>query len=76
MSLSTLATIVVFQDLLQLGKLGDNGPDGNNTVWNLAALIGMKEQNIIMDQAADPQVRLPVSTDVSSILFPIVQFCC
>jgi len=40
-------------DLLQLGKFGDNGPDGNNTVFNLATLIGMKQQNIQMDQAAN-----------------------
>ena len=45
-----------FQDLLQLGKFGDNGPDGNNTVFNLATLIGMKQQNIQMDQAANTEV--------------------
>ncbi|KAJ6589959.1 Chloroperoxidase [Mycena vulgaris] len=42
-------------DLLQLGKFGDNGPDGNNTVFNVATLIGVKKQNIIMDQAANPE---------------------
>ncbi|KAJ6491761.1 hypothetical protein C8R47DRAFT_1070751 [Mycena vitilis] len=42
-------------DLLQLGKFGDNGPDGNNTVFNLATLVGMKNQNIAMDQAANPE---------------------
>ncbi|KAJ6593383.1 Chloroperoxidase [Mycena capillaripes] len=46
-------------DLLQLGKFGDNGPDGNNTVFNVATLIGIKEQNIMMDQAADPEFSLP-----------------
>ncbi|KAJ7125196.1 Chloroperoxidase [Mycena epipterygia] len=44
-------------DLLQLGKFGDNGPDGNNTVFNVATLIGMKKQNIMMDQAADPEFQ-------------------
>ncbi|KAJ7655709.1 Chloroperoxidase [Mycena polygramma] len=42
-------------DLLQLGKFGDNGPDGNNTVFNLATLVGIKKQNIAMDQAANPE---------------------
>ncbi|KAJ7683692.1 Chloroperoxidase [Mycena rosella] len=46
-------------DLLQLGKFGDNGPDGNNTVFNVATLIGMKQQNIAMDQAANPMFALP-----------------
>ncbi|KAJ7655390.1 Chloroperoxidase [Mycena rosella] len=44
-------------DLLQLGKFGDNGPDGNNTVFNVATLIGMKKQNIAMDQAANPEFQ-------------------
>ncbi|KAJ6592697.1 hypothetical protein B0H19DRAFT_1088351 [Mycena capillaripes] len=43
-------------DLLQLDKFGDNGPDGENTVFNLQTLIGIKEQNIQMDQAADAHV--------------------
>ncbi|KAJ7169181.1 Chloroperoxidase [Mycena crocata] len=42
-------------DLLQLGKFGDNGPDGDNTVFNIATLIGIKKQNIGMDQAANPE---------------------
>ncbi|KAF7362323.1 Cloroperoxidase [Mycena venus] len=42
-------------DLLQLGKFGDNGPDGENTVFNLQTIIGMKKQNIMMDQAANPE---------------------
>ncbi|KAJ7772047.1 Chloroperoxidase [Mycena maculata] len=44
-------------DLLQLGKFGDNGPEGNNTVFNLATLIGIKNQNIMMDQAANPEFQ-------------------
>ncbi|KAJ7066373.1 Chloroperoxidase [Mycena amicta] len=40
-------------DLLQLGKFGSNGLEGNNTVWNIDALIAMKKQNIAMDQAAN-----------------------
>ncbi|KAJ6592660.1 Chloroperoxidase [Mycena capillaripes] len=43
-------------DLLQLDKFGDNGPDGENTVFNLQTLVGIKKQNIQMDQAADPEV--------------------
>ncbi|KAJ7815040.1 Chloroperoxidase [Mycena olivaceomarginata] len=42
-------------DLLQLGKFGDNGPDGDNTVFNVPTLVGMKKQNIMMDQAANPK---------------------
>jgi len=42
-------------DLLQLGKFGDDGPDGASTVFNVPTLIGMKQQNIMMDQAANPQ---------------------
>ncbi|KAJ7728097.1 Chloroperoxidase [Mycena metata] len=41
-------------DLLQLGKFGDDGPDGPSTVFNVETLIGMKKQNIMMDQAANP----------------------
>ncbi|KAJ6539633.1 Chloroperoxidase [Mycena capillaripes] len=48
-------------DLLQLGKLGDNGPDGENTVFNLQTLIAIKEQNIQMDQAADPEFKIRCS---------------
>jgi hypothetical protein len=42
--------------LLQLGQFGDNGPNGNNTVFNVATMIGIKQQNLAMDQAANPQV--------------------
>ncbi|KAJ6574393.1 Chloroperoxidase [Mycena capillaripes] len=42
-------------DLLQLGKFGDNGPDGDGTVFNLATMIAIKKQNIAMDQAANPK---------------------
>ncbi|KAJ7647750.1 Chloroperoxidase [Roridomyces roridus] len=44
-------------DLLQLGKFGDSGPEGNNTVFNVATLIAMKQQNIAMDQAANPEFK-------------------
>ncbi|KAJ7336752.1 hypothetical protein DFH08DRAFT_813075 [Mycena albidolilacea] len=30
-------------DLLQLGKFGDNGPDGNHTVFNVATMITIKQ---------------------------------
>ncbi|KAF7352166.1 Cloroperoxidase [Mycena venus] len=42
-------------DLLQLGKFGDNGPDGNNTVFNVQTLIGMEKQLFALDQAANPK---------------------
>ncbi|KAJ7496831.1 Chloroperoxidase [Mycena latifolia] len=42
-------------DLLQLDQFGDNGADGDNTVFNLATAIGIKKQNIMMDQATDPE---------------------
>ncbi|KAF7328405.1 Cloroperoxidase [Mycena venus] len=42
-------------DLLYLGKFGDNGPDGNNTVFNIPTIIAIKQHNIQMNQAADPE---------------------
>ncbi|KAJ7846301.1 Chloroperoxidase [Mycena leptocephala] len=42
-------------DLLYLGKFGDNGPDGNNTVFNVPTIIAIKQHNIQMNQAADPE---------------------
>ncbi|KAJ6574429.1 hypothetical protein B0H19DRAFT_1371497 [Mycena capillaripes] len=47
--------MLVTQDLLQLGKFGDNGLDGDNTVFNVATMIGIKKQNIATDQAANPK---------------------
>ncbi|KAF7329956.1 hypothetical protein MKEN_00259600 [Mycena kentingensis (nom. inval.)] len=44
--------------LLQLGKFGDDGPDGNSTVFNINTLIGIKKENIAMDQANNPQFTL------------------
>jgi len=44
-------------DLLQLGKFGDSGPDGDNTVFNIDTIIGIKKQNIMMDQAANPEFQ-------------------
>ncbi|KAF7329941.1 Cloroperoxidase [Mycena kentingensis (nom. inval.)] len=44
--------------LLQLGKFGDDGPDGNSTVFNLNTLVAIKKMNIAMDQAANPQFNL------------------
>ncbi|KAJ7839218.1 Chloroperoxidase [Mycena olivaceomarginata] len=46
-------------DLLQLGKFGDNGPNGNNTVFNVATMIAIKQLNIAMDQAANPEFAVP-----------------
>ncbi|KAJ7269094.1 Chloroperoxidase [Mycena rebaudengoi] len=42
-------------DLEVLEQFGDDGPEGRNTVFNLATLIAMKKQNIAMDQAANPK---------------------
>ncbi|KAF7359671.1 Cloroperoxidase [Mycena venus] len=42
-------------DLLYLGQFGDNGPDGNNTVFNVPTIIAIKRHNIQMNQAADPE---------------------
>ncbi|KAJ7120812.1 hypothetical protein C8R44DRAFT_877142 [Mycena epipterygia] len=46
-------------DLLQLGQFGDNGPNENNTIFNVATMIGIKQQNLAMDQAANPQFAVP-----------------
>ncbi|KAF8900069.1 Chloroperoxidase [Mucidula mucida] len=43
------------QDILQLERFGDDGPEGNDTVFNLETLIAMKIQNIKADQAANPK---------------------
>ncbi|KAJ7289784.1 hypothetical protein C8J57DRAFT_1278410 [Mycena rebaudengoi] len=42
-------------ELLYLGKFGDNGPEGNNTVFNVPTIIAIKQHNIQMNQAADPE---------------------
>ncbi|KAJ7238917.1 Chloroperoxidase [Mycena rebaudengoi] len=42
-------------DLEVLEHFGDDGPEGKNTVFNLATLIAMKKQNIAMDQAVNPK---------------------
>ncbi|KAJ7072778.1 hypothetical protein C8F01DRAFT_1243802 [Mycena amicta] len=47
-------------DLVQLGKFGDNGPNGNSTVFNLATMVAIKNYNILSDQASDPNFALPV----------------
>ncbi|KAJ7027363.1 hypothetical protein C8F04DRAFT_1103435 [Mycena alexandri] len=46
-------------DLLQLGQFGDNGPNGNHTVFNVVTMIGIKQQNLAMDQAANLQFTVP-----------------
>ncbi|KAF9052203.1 Cloroperoxidase [Hymenopellis radicata] len=43
------------QDILQLEKFGDNGPEGNDTIFNLETLVAMKIQNIQADQVANPK---------------------
>ncbi|KAJ7501580.1 hypothetical protein B0H11DRAFT_2224456 [Mycena galericulata] len=46
-------------DLLSLKEFGDDGPDGNNTIFNVQTLIAMKIQNIKSDQAANPEFAFP-----------------
>ncbi|KAJ7204098.1 Chloroperoxidase [Mycena pura] len=53
--------ILYDMDLLQLGKFGDNGPDGNNTVFNVATMIGVMQHNTIMYQATDPKFTFSAS---------------
>ncbi|KAJ7029903.1 Chloroperoxidase [Mycena alexandri] len=53
--------ILYDMDLLQLGKFGSNGPDGNNTVFNIATMIGVMQHNTIMYQAADPKFTFSAS---------------
>ncbi|KAJ7588830.1 Chloroperoxidase [Mycena floridula] len=43
------------EDLVQLAKFGDDGPDGPHTVFNLQTIIAIKNQNIMSDQAANPK---------------------
>ncbi|KAJ7149714.1 hypothetical protein C8R46DRAFT_523468 [Mycena filopes] len=47
------------EDLEQLAMFGDDGPDGPSTLFNLAALVGLKRHNFEFDQAADPQFAMP-----------------
>ncbi|KAF7333727.1 Cloroperoxidase [Mycena venus] len=42
-------------NLLELGKLGDDGVDGNNTVLNVQTLIGMEKRLFATDQASNPK---------------------
>ncbi|KAF7354113.1 Cloroperoxidase [Mycena venus] len=43
-------------DLVQLGKFGENGPDGNNTVFNVATAIGIFENNFARSLALNPRL--------------------
>ncbi|KAF7354130.1 Cloroperoxidase [Mycena venus] len=42
-------------NLLELGRLGDNGVDGNNTVVNVPTLIAMEKRLFATDQASNPK---------------------
>jgi hypothetical protein len=42
-----------WQDLEQLTELGDDGPDGPATVFNLQTLIEMQRQNLARNQVLD-----------------------
>ncbi|KAJ6517500.1 hypothetical protein C8R47DRAFT_1255140 [Mycena vitilis] len=48
------------EDLAQLAKFGDDGPDGPATVFNLQTLIEMNRQNLESDQALDPEFAIPI----------------
>ncbi|KAJ7609771.1 Chloroperoxidase [Mycena polygramma] len=48
------------EDLAQLAKFGDDGPDGPATVFNLQTLIEMKRQNLESDQILDPKFALTI----------------
>ncbi|KAJ7261525.1 Chloroperoxidase [Mycena rebaudengoi] len=53
-------------DLLYLGRLGDNGPEGNNTVFNIPTIIEIKKHNIQMNQAANPEFHFTPTRVVAS----------
>ncbi|KAF7332978.1 Cloroperoxidase [Mycena venus] len=46
-------------DLEQLAELGDDGPDGPATVFNLQTLIEMQRQNLATDQVLDLEFAIP-----------------
>ncbi|KAJ7838305.1 Chloroperoxidase [Mycena leptocephala] len=48
------------EDLEQLAKFGDDGPDGPATVFNLKTLIELKRQNLESDQLLDPEFAIPI----------------
>ncbi|KAJ7588965.1 Chloroperoxidase [Mycena floridula] len=48
------------EDLAQLAKYGDDGPDGPHTVFNLQTLIAMKNHTIMTNQAANPKFEFPL----------------
>ncbi|KAF7296004.1 Zn(2)-C6 fungal-type domain-containing protein [Mycena kentingensis (nom. inval.)] len=45
-------------DLLQLGKFGGDGPDGNSTVFNPATMAAIKHMNLISNHANDPKFSI------------------
>ncbi|KAF7333779.1 Cloroperoxidase [Mycena venus] len=47
------------QDLEQLAALGDDGPDGPATVFNLQTLVAMARSNLETDQVLDPEFAIP-----------------
>ncbi|KAJ7673803.1 Chloroperoxidase [Mycena polygramma] len=48
------------EDLQVLAQLGDDGPDGPKTVFNLETLIALKKQNLESDQILDPEFAVPI----------------
>ncbi|KAJ7848181.1 hypothetical protein B0H14DRAFT_3867300, partial [Mycena olivaceomarginata] len=47
------------QDLEQLAALGDDGPDGPATVFNLQTLVAMARHNLETDQILDLEFAIP-----------------
>ncbi|KAJ6530570.1 Chloroperoxidase [Mycena capillaripes] len=47
------------RDLELLAELGDDGPDGPATVFNLQTLIEMQRQNLASDQVLDLEFAIP-----------------
>ncbi|KAJ6521534.1 hypothetical protein DFH09DRAFT_1331107 [Mycena vulgaris] len=47
------------QDLEQLAALGDDGPDGPATVFNLQSLVAMARHNLETDQVLDLEFAIP-----------------
>ena len=66
-SAAWLRKFIALQLLLQLGKFGNDGPDGPSTVFNFDTLVGIKNVNFAEDQAANPDVTYSCrSVDVIS----------
>ncbi|KAJ7595404.1 hypothetical protein C8J56DRAFT_1159892 [Mycena floridula] len=47
--------------LLQLGKFGGNGPNGNNTVLNVDVMTAIEKEIFAREQAANPKFEIPAN---------------